>query len=209
VNRSFIIFFKANRNFLLFLNKIYCGIVTWIKLKGNGVKYGKNLDSNGTPQIDVELGGLFIIGDNFKMNSGKYYNKIGRQQPCMFIVSKGAKLSIGNNVGISSTAIVCSDYIIIGDHVKIGGNTCIYDTDFHSLNSINRKDKALDRITSKSEPVHIKSNAFIGAHTTILKGVMIGKNSIVAACSVVTKNVPDNEIWGGNPARFIKHIEDL
>jgi acetyltransferase-like isoleucine patch superfamily enzyme len=142
------------------------------------------------------------------MNNGKYYNKIGRQQPCMFIVSKGAKLIIGNNVGLSSTSIVCMRDIVIGDHVKIGGNTCIYDTDFHSLNANDRKENALDKMTSKCKPVLIKNNAFIGAHTTILKGVIIGENSIVAGCSVVTKNIPDNEIWGGNPIRFIKKINE-
>ena len=52
----------------------------------------------------------------------------------------------------------------------------------------------------------IKDNAFIGAHSIILKGVTIGENSIIGAGSVVTKSVPDNQIWAGNPARFIRNI---
>lgn len=52
--------------------------------------------------------------------------------------------------------------------------------------------------------VHIKENAFIGARTIICKPVTIGKNAIVGAGSVVTKDIPDNEIWAGNPARFIR-----
>lgn len=52
--------------------------------------------------------------------------------------------------------------------------------------------------------VHIKRNAFIGCNTVILHGVTIGENSIVGAASVVTKDIPDNEIWGGCPARFIR-----
>ena len=53
----------------------------------------------------------------------------------------------------------------------------------------------------------IEDNVFIGAHSTILKGVTIGQNSIIGACSVVTKNIPPNEIWAGNPAKFIKKLE--
>lgn len=52
----------------------------------------------------------------------------------------------------------------------------------------------------------IKDNAFIGAHSIILKGVTIGEKSIIGAGSVVARDVPDGEIWAGNPAKFIKNI---
>ena len=55
-------------------------------------------------------------------------------------------------------------------------------------------------------PVTIKDNAFIGAHSIILKGVTIGEKSIIGAGSVVARDVPDGEIWAGNPAKFIKNI---
>jgi acetyltransferase-like isoleucine patch superfamily enzyme len=58
--------------------------------------------------------------------------------------------------------------------------------------------------TIKKAPVHIKKGAFVGAHCLILKGVTIGENSIVGAGSVVTKDIPDHEIWGGNPARLLR-----
>jgi acetyltransferase-like isoleucine patch superfamily enzyme len=58
---------------------------------------------------------------------------------------------------------------------------------------------------TKMDSIKIGNNVFIGAHSTILKGVTIGENAIVGACSVVTKSIPANQIWGGNPARFIKH----
>ena len=55
-------------------------------------------------------------------------------------------------------------------------------------------------------PVVIKDNAFIGAKVIVLKGVTIGENSIIGAGSVVTRSVPDNEIWAGNPAKFIRKV---
>lgn len=51
--------------------------------------------------------------------------------------------------------------------------------------------------------IHICSGAFIGTNTIICNTIRIGKNSIIGAGSVVTKNIPDNEIWAGNPAHFI------
>lgn len=65
----------------------------------------------------------------------------------------------------------------------------------------------MDKINTNNKPVIIGDNVFIGAHSTILKGVTVGNNSIVGACSVVTRSIPENEIWGGNPAKFIKKIE--
>jgi acetyltransferase-like isoleucine patch superfamily enzyme len=141
------------------------------------------------------------------MNNGLINNMIGRQQPCFFVVWKNGELIIGNDVGISATAIVCWNRIEIHDHVKIGGGTVIYDTDFHSLDYKERSAKPEIYDNVKTAPIVIKSNVFICAHSTILKGVTIGENSIIGASSVVAKNIPNNEIWAGNPARFIKKIE--
>jgi acetyltransferase-like isoleucine patch superfamily enzyme len=174
----------------------------------NKVRFGTNIQILGFAVINVSKhNGYISIGNYFKMNSGKHYNQIGRQQPCYLIVGKNSKLEIGNNVGISSTTLICNKEIIIGDNVKIGGNVVIYDSDFHSLDYNKRCIMPEELSDVKKERVEIKRNVFIGAHSTILKGVTIGENSIVGACSVVVKNIPDNEIWAGNPAVFIRKIE--
>jgi len=179
-------------------------ICTKIIFKGNGVIYGRNVVSNGVPIIDVWSFGKMEIGHNFSMNNGKMYNKIGRQQQCIFVVKSNAILRIGNNVGMSGVAIVCHEKIVIKDRVKIGGNVVIYDTDFHSKSKEHRFDKQLDTRNTNTAPVLIDEDVFIGAHCTILKGVHIESNVIIGACSVITKSIPANQVWGGNPAKFIR-----
>jgi acetyltransferase-like isoleucine patch superfamily enzyme len=105
-------------------------------------------------------------------------------------------------VGISSAAIICCKSISIGNNVKIGGNTVIYDSDFHSLNFASRRTKDSD--IPEMKPVIIEDDVFIGAHVTILKGVHIGARAIIAAGSVITKSIPVDETWGGNPAKRIR-----
>ncbi|WP_235934433.1 acyltransferase [Sunxiuqinia indica] len=180
-------------------------LIAWIIFYGNNVKFGK-FKTNGFPYVSVAQGGSCIIGDDFQMNNGNVGNPIGRPQRCIFFVDRGAKLIIGKRVGMSSTAIIAHQRIEIGDYVKIGGGVCIYDTDFHSLDAESRKQPETDTKLKKNMPVKVGNNAFIGAHSTILKGVEIGENSIIGACSVVSKSVPANEIWAGNPAICIKKL---
>lgn len=177
-----------------------------ISLILNNVQH-KTIKSFGVPYIAVAQNGLCSIGENFRMSNGGRFNPIGFPQPCQIVVTDNAKLIIGNNVGISQTAIICHHSITIGDFVKIGGGVKIYDTNFHSLNPEIRRHRELDMKEKKCRPVNIEHDVFIGAGSIILSGVTIGANSIVAAGSVVSKCIPANEIWGGNPAKFIKKLE--
>lgn len=180
-------------------------VVTRVLFYFNNVTYGVGMKSYGVPVVDINDNSSMIIGNSFQINSGQNYNRIGRPQACFFIADLGGRIQIGDRVGMSSTALVCHNAITIGDDVTIGGNTVIYDTDFHSLNTglrTNFKDNSLAR----TAPVLIQNRVFIGAHVTILKGVTIGQNAVVAAGSVISKNVPPNQVWGGNPAQFIRAL---
>ena len=196
--------YKACRRFYNKIKAYYDHLITSFVFKGNNVSF-TSFRTGGIPYVMVARGGKMSIGKNFAMNNGIKYNPIGCSQPCTFFVDRNAILKIGDNVGISQTALVAIDNITIGDNVKIGGGVCVYTTDFHSLDSLIRKSKD-DMKNRVKKPVVIKDNAFIGAHTIILKGVSIGENSIVGAGSVVTKSIPDNQIWAGNPARFIRNV---
>jgi acetyltransferase-like isoleucine patch superfamily enzyme len=182
----------------------YSWLVTSFKFNLNGVKYHNDFIGYGIPILDINPAGAFSIGKRFRFNSGKYHAMGGRQQQCYFVAAKGARITIGNNVGMTSTAIICHDRITIGNDVKIGINTVIYDTDFHSLDASIRNQYPESIEGVKCRPVTIKDGAFIGGHTTILKGVTIGKNAIIGAGSVVFSNVPDEQVWAGNPAKFVK-----
>ena len=171
---------------------------------GNNVVY-KSFHTNGIPFVMVARGGKFSIGENFAMNNGIKGNPIGCYERCTFFVDRGAVLTIGDNVGMSQAALVCHKSITIGDNVKIGGGVCIYDTDFHSLDPIIRRSSE-DLKNRAEKPVVIGNDVFIGARSIILKGVTIGENSVIGAGSVVTKSVPANQIWAGNPAKFIRSI---
>lgn len=104
---------------------------------------------------------------------------------------------IGKNVVVMSNCLMMSaGGITIEDNSMIAANV--------QLISNNHDLKQRSVITCK--PVHIKKNCWIGAGSTILAGVTIGDNSVVGAGSVVTKDVPDNVIVAGNPAKIIKQI---
>ena len=117
----------------------------------------------------------------------------------------GGTLSIGDNVGISNSTICCANKITICDNVNVGGGCKIFDTDFHSVPYAQRK--ATPDSTIKTKPVWIGEGAWLGGYVTVLKGVTIGERSVIGAGSVVTKDIPPDEVWAGNPARFIKKID--
>lgn len=123
-----------------------------------------------------------------------------------------------------SVAIFTPLYINYGKHTKIGKNVFInFDCTFLDLGGITIEDNVLiaPKVSLLSEghpiepetrhslvpkPIHIKKNAWIGAGATILQGVTIGENAIVATGAVVSKDVPDNTIVGGIPAKIIKTV---
>ena len=201
---KFNLLYKATLYLLNFIYTFLSKQITKYHFLGNNIKFS-SFKTTGVPYVMVANKGECIIGKNFSMHNGIKGNPIGSYRRCTLFVDRKAKLVIGENVGISQTALICNKSITIHDYVKIGGGVSIYDTDFHSLNPDIRKSKQ-DIKCCNEMPVIIKENAFIGAHSIILKGVTIGKNSIIGAGSVVTKSIPDNQIWAGNPAKFIRNI---
>lgn len=171
-----------------------------------GVEYGKKMDISTKFTLKKYQGAKFLIGDNFTFFSGDSINPISRNiRGCIF-VNTNAQLLIGNDVGISSACIWCDESITIGNHVRIGGDCLILDTDCHSLNYMSRQDVVNDKNDIKTKPVVIEDDVLIGARTIVLKGVRIGKRTVIGAGSVVTQNIPEDSMAAGNPCKVIRKI---
>jgi len=110
-----------------------------------------------------------------------------------YIVQYPENLKLGKFFDIGSFTYINSHYgIEIQDDVQVGSHCSIYS---HST------------IDEKKGPIILKKNCKIGTHSTIMPNVTIGENSIIAAYSFVTMNVPKNEIWAGIPAKFKSKIK--
>ena len=116
-----------------------------------------------------------------------------------FTADFGKNIKIGKNVFINSGCrFQDQGGITIGDGSLVGHNVVLA-TINHDLNPNNRGSMFL-------APIELKKNTWIGSQATILSGITIGENSVVAAGSVVTKDVPANTVVAGNPARIVKEI---
>ena len=148
-------------------------------------------------------GSKIIIGEECTFRSDNYSNLIGVNRNCILSThSSQAIIKIGNNCGFSGVSIGCSNSITLGNNVLVGANVLITDFDWHGIDPDKRRANS-----GNSAPVVIRDNVFIGVNSVIWKGVTIGKNSVIGANSLVTKDVPENSIYGGNPAKLIKIID--
>lgn len=153
------------------------------------------------PCIDVYGGENITIGDDFHCFKGLRIETYSEHNGVRF----SPKIEIGNNVSINPYChIGAIDHIVIEDNVLLASRVFVTDH-FHGTITSDQLDKAPNkRILFSKGPVRIKKNAWIGEGVAIMPGVTIGENVIVGANSVVTKDVPDNAVVGGIPAKVIR-----
>ncbi len=182
-----------------FVLNILSGLGTeWIRL--HGATIGRDSWILGFPDIKRAPGSTIIIGDAVSLFSAKWANPLRPARRLSLVtLNPNASITIGNDVGISSSVITCASSIKIGDGTLVGADCVITDTDFHSV-PLSKEEPP------RTKPVVIGNSVFIGTRCLILKGVEIGDGAVIGAGSVVSTSIPANSVAAGNPARIITPV---
>jgi acetyltransferase-like isoleucine patch superfamily enzyme len=147
-------------------------------------KRGKRAIVLGSPIVD---GSDMQVGDDFKVWSGHRTT----------LISGWGKLRFGDRVFVNvGTTIIAVEEIVVGDDVAFANEVYVMDSDSHGV----------EGRPHKQAPVRIGDGCWIGARAMILPGVTIGKRVLVAAGAVVTRDVPDDSLVAGNPARVVRAL---
>lgn len=174
-------------------------------MKLQKIKYGKKCEFYGIPVVIRTGSSTIELGDGVVCVSSFLANLVGLYQRSIILARAGGRIVLEEDVRLSGTTIYSRDSIHIGKHTSIGGNTKIFDHDFHPIDPQERLDHPNSGM--KTKPVVIGENVFIGCNCIILKGSQIGNNCVIGAGAVVAGKFEDNCVIAGNPARVVRQIE--
>lgn len=144
---------------------------------------------------EVNLGDGVLIGYRLAPRSGTGQVQLQARYPGS-VVSVGQATVLGNN-----TAVIAVQRVSIGARCLIGDHVLILDSDFHHLDPANR-----NAPNPPTAEVVIGDNVWVGSRVMVLKGVTIGRNSVIAAGAVVTSSIPENSLVAGVPARVLRSL---
>jgi maltose O-acetyltransferase len=163
-------------------------------LKGSGGRYaiGRNFVSNG--HLRLRGPGRIEIGDDVNAWARAEANVLTTFGP-------QAVIRVGNNVRLNGAGIQAASAVTVGDDCILGSCT-IVDTDHHSVEVDRRRPGA----PVATRPIVIEDNVWIAGAAVILKGVRVGRDSVVGYGAVVTTDVPAGSVVAGNPARVVRNL---
>jgi acetyltransferase-like isoleucine patch superfamily enzyme len=175
--------------------------VTAVTAKAQGISLGAGCRFYGLPRLRKAAGSRIEIGEKCLFRSGRWSNLIGLDRPCMIsTLSGGARVLIGDRSGFSGTVIAAYKEIVIGSDVLCGANVTISDFDSHGVDPNDR------RPPGAIAPVVIEDNVWLGLGVIVLKGVRIGRDSVIGAGSVVASSIPSGVIAAGYPATVVREL---
>ena len=157
----------------------------------HGVDFEGPVSYQGQPPLIHGPPGRINIGPNFHSRAIQFVPELGVGEEG--IIDIGANVKIGKGVSIHAEI-----YIEIGSSCRFGDLSVVWDSSFHEVSP---------KQGTKSEPINIGNNVWLGRLSTVLPGVTIGDHSVIAAHAVVTKDVPPRTIVGGIPAREIRRFD--
>lgn len=137
--------------------------------------------------------GRMVIGDRVQL--------VATLSPIALIAGSDGLLEIGDGAYINyGCNISAEQHIRIGPRCNLGTDVIMMDNDYHRLEPERRNERP------PSAPIILEENVWIGARAIVLRGVTIGAGSVIAAGSIVTRDVPPRSVAAGNPARVIKQL---
>lgn len=198
-NRKFISIINLMANFFIHGDRssnsliVATSKITIAKQKSSKINIQNGyLFLNKSMRVKEPFLGMLEMGENAEIN---VQNTFSIHSGCHIIVLKNAKLNLGSGYINRNVKIRCYQEISIGNDVAISENVTIWDSDAHQIMG---KEKQM------TQPISIGNHVWIGTNATILKGVTIGDGAIIAAGSIVTKDIPAGCLAAGVPAKVIK-----
>lgn len=175
---------------------------------GPRIRLGSGVTCHGQPLIDIKSSDARLrVGEGVVFTSRSRATALGvNHQTIIRLLGRHTVVNIGANCGLSGAVICAMREISIGDGCLLGANSIIMDTDFHPLDSANRRFSTTDIHVS---PVHIGRNVFIGANAIILPGTVLLDHCVVGAGAVVKGEFDKASVVAGNPAQTVRRLTPL
>ena len=169
-------------------------------MRWRGCEVHGGLILNGLPHIQRKGSGRIILHDGACINSSLWSNPLNTKGSTRLYAGPGALLELKRKSGVSGSQIVANCGVEIGEESFVGAGCLICDSDMHEVPLGSGSE-------TKVAPIKIGKRVFVGARSVILKGVSIGDGSVIAAGSVVVRDIPAGVLAAGNPAKVVKAFE--
>jgi len=185
-------------------------LTTWwqitvpMRLRAIGVELGRDVRFYGMPIVSLAKSSRISIGDRVVLCSDSRFTALGVNHPVVLrTLRPQAEILIGADTGICGGSICAALRVSLGKECLLGANVTIADTDFHAIKPSGRRFNG-NLLEIGAAAVRVEDNVFIGTGAIVLKGVTIGKNSVIGTRAVVNKSIAADVIAAGTPAREIR-----